>query len=255
MRISHLKPLFFCSLSAILILQISNSVASECGTIQYNESKSRKVGINQNKCMDNSIGIGTQIILPPSARLWLQESISNEQESHAHLICQNKSLSTIKLVINESKAPWIDVLGLQDCKDWANNKLICTDTRQRSGSLFCVLKTLKDRSTLSAQKIERTTSVTMRQISKPDFKPSQEIVNMTLNAIGEEVDICRTLFNDTRAVNISWYIDENSAVQNVDIIMEGTKSGDEVLMDCVESVVHAFPYPDSLQNIGMAYKY
>lgn len=255
MSIGQLRLLPLYSLSIILALQMSSSMAADCGAIQYNKAKSRNVSISQNECLDNIIGIGTQVALLPSARLWLQESKSNQQDSYVHLICQNKSLSTIKLAIVKFNAPWIDVKGRQNCKAWNNNKLICTDTKKKSGSLFCVLKTLKNRLTLDTQEIERTTSVTMRSLRPNLVEPSQEVINMTLIAIGEEVDICRTIHNDTRAVSTSWFINANSTVKNVNIILEGTKSSDNLLTDCIESVVTAFPYPGSLQNIGMAYRY
>lgn len=248
-----LRPAY--CIAVILTLHLSNSFASECDSIQYDSGKSRNVSISQNDCQDKAISIGTVISLAPGARLWLHEGSVNKSPSYDHLICQSKSWKIIKLKISQSSAPWIKVTGQQNCTSWTHNKLICTDTSQQSGSLFCIIKTLKKYSVPKNQQIERTTSVTMRSLKTSEPKSSEDLIKQTFNAIGEEVELCKDLYTDGWAISTAWHIDANTKAQNVRVTQNIPQTVSPSLIDCIESVIKTYPYPDSLKNIRMNYRY
>jgi len=245
----------FLNLSLLTPYTMSHAAESGCGVMSLMAKKSYNTDIQGNTCSKNSIGIDTKLTLKPEARLWLQEINQNNTSLLRQLICQNKSNNNIELQLNKSEPPWIKVATSQVCNEWSNNKLLCTDTANNTASLYCIQSSLKIHPTQDNKKMERTTSVKVRSLLTSNLQVSIPLTDFSSLSLGEEVSLCRDLYQDIAPITASWHLDSDATVKHLKVKPNRLLRHKPHFINCVESVINAYPFPNSLQNLDISQAY
>ncbi|MCF6202930.1 MAG: hypothetical protein L3J59_04550 [Methylococcaceae bacterium] len=230
--------LFF--IISIFLLTTINSFALECGIFNYQENKSSGVFINDNKCSELPyISRETVVELLPKARLWLK-SIPSKEVSSFQMICQNRSKSIIKLEFSEQQSPWLNLLKMNNCNGWTEDKLSCDGDKDGDLGVYCVKALIKNKSGESgANTAERITSVELRDVKSSAGIEKKQILDL----LKPELKLCKKLSQVSQAMEIKWTVMPDNEVNEIQVNQEGKAVNNEVSA-CMEAAVSAFMYPD-----------
>lgn len=226
--------------------------ASECGMMQFLAAKSSGVITQNNQCNDNrKVSLGTEFNMSSKARLWLKSLEDASSDSHFQVICQNQSVTSVKLSVSSIFVPWINPEGLNNCSGWVNNKLGCDDAQGNHNRFFCVIANIKNPSFEGARKIERTTSVKMRKIDIGSSKPVD--FSTVIAAIEPEIELCRNLYQIRQPINVSWTVTRSGSATDIDAQLDSLTNPQ--FSECVTSVISDFAYPGRSDNLAVVHKF
>lgn len=230
------------SVAFVLMLSAIDIQASECGVIQFISAKSSGVVIQNNQCADKKgVSQGTDFVLNSGARLWLKASSNEGSTSNYQVICQNKSSTDpIKMNVSSKSLPWINPKSLDNCTGWVSNKLACDDAQGNRNQLFCMIAEIKEPNFNGSKKFERTTSVKMRGIEMGAVA-SQVDVKQVIAAIKPEIEICRSLYEVRKPINVKWLV--TPAAKATAIAVQQVGNGQD-FSECVKTVISDFAYPE-----------
>ncbi|MGR8934825.1 MAG: hypothetical protein ACU837_10610 [Gammaproteobacteria bacterium] len=230
---------------------------SECGVVHYLENKSNGVEVMSNDCRTNGgVTVGSRFNLMPGARLWIKSPMNSKSEKYYHAICQNRSPVAINISVDNAAMPWLRPKGLKNCSGWIDNKLHCDGVHGEKNALYCVIAAIDPSLYIAANAIERTTSVTVRDILS--LKPSDQTaagktsggfeIDQIITAMRPETELCRSVYQPYFPVKVEWTVDTEGRVVNLVPRSEadGTDEAedtDKKYIDCVVDVVKYFPYP------------
>ena len=247
-KIAKLFVPIFTIVLLVVIFPGTELRASECGMMRYLQERSSGVVIRNNQCHENAkISIGTEFELTSGARLWLKSLPQVNSDNYFQLICQNNSTSLVGLSVSSMFIPWINPKGLNNCSSWVDNKLSCEDLQGNKNQLFCVIASIKKPEFKVASKIERKTSVTMRNLD--GIK-----VDKIIAAIEPEIELCRALYQDRRPINVSWKINTSAIATNVQI-HQARQGNQQPLYECVKTVVSNFAYPKLTSSVTVVHTF
>ncbi len=231
------------SLICVLLLLAAPVFAMECGDLQLYSDRSSGIQVQGNNCTDSSfLSEGARINVASKGRLWVR-SIQDSNNAY-QMICQNSGSGSVNLEFSGTTPPFLNLASLTNCQGWANNKLSCSGSQAEKSALYCVLSRKRIKAA-GEKKIERTTSVKMRDITQM-LKAKKEIAeqrNQTvIDDIAPELKICKDLYQIAGKVEVDWTVENNQAQETINIISP-EKNDQGVLSECVESVITTFSYP------------
>lgn len=234
----------------------AQAAVEECGVVHFLENKSNGVEVLSNNCKaKGKVAVGSRFNLMPGARLWIKSPHSAGSEKQYHAICQNRSLASLSINLDNAASPWLSPKGLKNCNGWTDNKLSCDGENGEKNALYCVIAEIDPNVYLAANAVERTTSVNLRtpplltpQIEAPSARAVTFEKENLITAMRPEAELCRNVYQPDHRVKVEWIVDEQGQVINVAPHLEGDVTQDEVVadkgfVDCVVDVVKYFPYP------------
>lgn len=241
--------------SIVLLIILSFQItaqAEECGVIKFLQDKSRGAAITSNDCEQHSaLGIGSTVALAPNARLWLY--INDGSDNNFQMICQNRHTQAVNITVDSLTSPWLAPQGLTNCTMKSKSKLVC-DSEQKKNVFFCAIAAIKP-TTVSANTVERTSSVKMRSIfTMTDKSEKSNKQELDLEGIKAEINLCRNLYQNDSALDVSWMLNNSGQISNLSIDVNGVESAqDKELGDCVAAAVFSAPIinvkQDTVYNI------
>lgn len=236
------KQFYILCFISVSLLFSGHVRASECGVMQLEKNRSSGVTMLSNNCTEPPyISIGTIFNLSAKGRLWLKSNSSSFQDSEFQMICQNRTGNTLQLEFSEIFTPWLSQTKLNNCTGWINNKLSCEGPQGEKNGVFCVLSIFKPFVGDQSAKVERTTSVKMRDINvllQSQNKAVPIDKNTILESIKAEIQLCKKLNGITANSEASWSV-LGTEVESLEI----NSKNDPVLSECIETVITTFGYP------------
>lgn len=227
--------------------------ASECGIMLYQKDKSRGVDVLDNTCQSpNEIALGTVFELTSGGRLWLKSLSAPDTDSDFQVICQSRSASSIQVSVSNIFLPWINPKGLKNCTSWIDHHMSCDDENGSKNKFFCAIALIKRPEFVSANDVERTTSVKLRNMKNL----SSEVVSIekVFAAMDQETDLCNNLYQTDQSVEVAWIINKTGRVKNVKLTSKKNPVGGQ-FVDCVLDVVKHFPYPAYENEISVTHQF
>lgn len=226
--------------------------AQECGVIKFMQDKSRGAALISNDCEQHSaMGIGSTVALAPNGRLWLY--INAGSDNNFQMICQNRHATAVNVIVNSLTSPWLEPQGLTNCAMISKSKLVC-DSERKKNVFFCAIAAIKP-TTISANTIERTSSVKMRSIfTMTEQTEKTNKPELDLEEIKADINLCRNLYQNDSALDVSWMLNKSGQINNLSIDVNGVESAqDKDLGDCVAAAVFSSPIinveQDTVYNI------
>jgi len=236
------KQIYIICFISVSLLFSGYVRASECGVMQLEKNRSSGVTVLANNCTEPPyISIGTVFSLSAKGRLWLKSNPSSFQDSEFQMICQNRTGNTLQLEFSEIFTPWLSQTKLNNCSGWINNKLSCEGPQGEKNGMYCVLSIIKPFVGNQSARVERTTSVKMRDINLLLQAQNKDVSidkNKILESIKAEIKLCKKLNGITENSEASWSV-LGTEVENLEI----NSNNDPVLSECVETVITTFLYP------------
>lgn len=239
-----------------LISQSYSVTATECNFIKLLNNKSPGSEVLQSKCIEeNTLSIANQLSIAAGGRLWLQSGSAVTLKKQ--VICQNRSLTPIRLEISELQAPWISTPELDECNTWTNNRLNCEIAPEQK--FFCLSAELKLPRSIN-QKQERTTSVSMRNLKPSSANQSTDQSNLSvedpyihavISGMQNDLDLCRQLFESKTVIEMFWVIKPPKKITDLTLLSEEESE----IGACMRDVVANFSYPNTEENISFAQEF
>lgn len=214
--------------------------AEECGVINLIDTKSRGSEIINTNCQESgAMKLGSVVAMTPKARLWLM--IEADSDHKQQMICQNRHDQTVNVEVTSLTSPWISPQGLAECSVKSQNKLVC-DSGEKKNAFFCAIASVKSQAIKTA-KVERTSSVKMRSVfSMMKTKKTNNKPELDLQAVKEDIALCRELHQNASELDVSWSLDEAGKIDHLAIEVNGTASEpDKDLSDCIASALSSKP--------------
>jgi len=233
----------------VLFLMSYQANASECGVMQLQSNRSSGVSMENNDCQDQPyVSIGTVFDLSSKGRLWLKSNASKFKGSEFQMICQNRTMNSLRLEFSDMLLPWLSQSKLNNCTGWVDNKLSCDGINSEKGGILCALSFIKSNKSTKTKQVERTTSVKMRDIkslleSKPVILDKQQI----LEAIKPELNLCKKINDTKQGLKVSWVVQE-AVVSDIELTTSN-KLNKQVLSNCLEAVIRSTIYPKSTKEV------
>ncbi len=247
----HIKLLKIFCWNSLFLLLTSHVNASECGVLQLQNNRSSGVSVIKNKCTESpDISIGTVFELSGKGRLWLKSIPSEFMSPEFQMICQNRTGNILQLEFSDMLSPWLSQAKLNNCSGWIDNKLSCEGPIGKKRGLYCVLSFVQPLTGSQSKQIERTTSVKMRDIKKMiQGKGSFETIDkqQMIAVIEPELRLCKKLNRTTQGINATWSV-HAAEVTEISVNLIGD-TNDDVLSECVETVIKTFSFPNASEKV------
>jgi len=236
----------------IILITLINSVlysfsasATECGVLKLQNNRSSGVIVKANQCDELSkISIGTIFELSAQGRLWLKANASKYSQHEFQMICQNRTKQTIALEFSEPFLPWLSFAKMNNCSGWVDNKLSCEGNNGEKKGLYCVLAFIQPRAVNEKEKIERTSSVKMRDVSQlfeADSQYDSFDKQQFVETLVAELKLCKNLNGIPQEVQINWLV-QMARVKSLKVLTPVVQNK-EAFTECIEAVITTTWYP------------
>ena len=239
----------------IIVATFSNfsANASECGIMLYQKNKSRGVDVLENSCQSpDKIALGTIFELTSGGRLWLKSLSAPETDSDFQVICQSRSASSVQVSVSNIFLPWINPKGLKNCTSWIDHHMSCDDENGGKNKFFCAIALIKRPEFVSANDVERTTSVKLRNMK--NLISGVVSTEMIFAAMDQETGLCRNLYQADQPIEVAWTINKTGTARNIKLKSDKNSDGRQ-FADCILDVVKHFPYPAYENEISVTHKF
>ena len=245
----NIKRIICCLMTGVFFLMSYQANALECGVMQLQSNRSSGVSMEMNDCQDQPyVSIGTVFDLSPKGRLWLKSNTSKFKGSEFQMICQNRTMNSLRLEFSDMLLPWLSQSKLSNCTGWVDNKLSCDGINGEKGGVLCALSFIKSDKSTKTKQVERTTSVKMRDI-KNLLKAKSVILDkqQILEAIKPELKLCKKINDTKETMTVNWVVQE-AVVSDIELTTSN-KLDKQVLFDCLEAVIRSAMYPKSTKEV------
>ncbi len=231
----------FCFIN-FLILFGFNVVASECGVFQLQNNRSSGISVKANKCSELPyISKGTVFDLAARGRLWLKSNSTELEGQGFQMICQNRTGQVIQLEFSDPLSPWLSLAKLKNCQGWTNNKLSCDGNNAEKKGVNCVFTFLKPALNNSAEQIQRTSSVKMRDLNQLVTSVTHFDKPQLLESLKPELTLCKQVNEITQDIRVNWVV-QMTKVKMFELMSPKVQQND-ALSGCIEAVIKTTTYP------------
>ncbi|KXJ40108.1 MAG: hypothetical protein AXA67_13825 [Methylothermaceae bacteria B42] len=226
-------------------------VAGPCSGIRLESGKSQGVVILADLCTEaDELSLGAVLQIPPGSRVWLKAPASGEEQGYYQMVCQNRhSTTAIKMRLQYSQLPWIDLKSLGICRPWDGKRLMCDSRQGEKNAFVCVASLI--RIPLWEKTPALGTSLVLRSpLDQSDTSEEGYPETKVLAALQAEARMCREIYGSSEPAHWQWTVTPEGKAREISSASSHSNSSE--LMACVQDVIQFFPYPKPQQPVFLS---